>query len=156
MCPEIPYVEGFDGIKSATAVGTGSVTIDWDAPTSSKDIVGYGIYQGENLDTLRTSVKSTKLSTTIADLPVDTNITIGVRAVDKYGRVDSNTKSIAVKTTNNKALEFSGLASATRVSSSSIKLKWLAPNGLPWNGRSAVINMVSFNSCPSLIHMTGP
>jgi hypothetical protein len=89
QCPEMEAPLLFPGITTVSALSPTSVKIEWQVSTS-KEVVGYRIYQGSDFKEEIGSVGATLNSFEIISLVSGRQYNFGVRAIDEFGREDSN------------------------------------------------------------------
>lgn len=132
VCPALPYISGFNGVDSATSTDTGMATVTWTKPTTgSADVAGYRVYSGTDFKTQVGSTVGTNSSVSVGNLTPDATVTLGVRAFDKYGREDTNTRTVSVTVVNNALPNFGGVDLLTQKSANTIEVKWVASDIKP-------------------------
>lgn len=125
-CTSFPYIDTYEGIQTLTSDATGVADLTWNAAkTVDGEIEGYRIYKDAEFKVLATTVSRDKTSASVGDLQPDTLYSFGVRAFDKYGREDSNSKTMSVKIANNATPVFQGPSAISDLGSQSLKITWL-------------------------------
>lgn len=130
LCSQTSPVSDFAGISAVTSPDTATARITW-VPSANSSVAGYRVYSGTDFSKREAVVGPEVSSAVVANLPVGTTVRFGVRAFDKYGREDSNTKTMAVSIINLLPPSFSGLQSAVLSGTNSIVLSWIGAGGSP-------------------------
>jgi hypothetical protein len=96
ICGPLDDLILFNGVGSLSQLSSTEVQIDW-TPSLTEDVTGYVIYLGSDYSEKAMEVRGRTESKAVIDgLVRDRQYSIGVRAVDTFGREDTNLKILSI------------------------------------------------------------
>lgn len=130
ICSSDDGVADFAGIDKITSNISGQATLSW-IKSVNPSVSGYTIYQGNNFQLKIGTAAATENSFVATGLPPGEHREFGIRAYDKYGREDDNTKTLStiISTAATIQGEFPGCIGNTILDSSSIRIDFRWPTG---------------------------
>lgn len=91
---------GFRGVQALSSPGAGQLLVTW-TPVTADSVAGYHVYLGNDFKQLIGKVDGAKVSEyLVKDLLHSVVYTVGVRAVDRFGREDRNKVVISYELKN--------------------------------------------------------
>lgn len=130
LCSGDDGVADFLGVESVTSVIAGQAKINW-VRSVNASVVGYNVYQGNNFQLEVGVAQASANSLVVTGLPPGERREFAVRAFDKFGREDDNTKTISVLISDLQVAQgdFAGCESATGLDTSRIQVTVAFPDG---------------------------
>lgn len=95
QCAPIGGVRDFEGIQTVRSIVRGIVEVTF-TRSANEQVQGYRVYQGKDFNQVIATADADLSSMTIAGFAPGVKLTLGVRAIDAYGREDKNVNTMTV------------------------------------------------------------